>query len=50
MRDGGRGNLGDEKRLYRRRDASMKEKKVQREKNGRVVTDGTVVTASPDRL
>ena len=37
MRDGGRGNLGDEKRLYRRRDASMKSKKGQGKKNGRIV-------------
>ena len=29
--------MGDEKRLYRRRDASMKSKKVQGKKNGRIV-------------
>ena len=29
--------MGDEKRLYRRRDASMKSKKGQGKKNGRMV-------------
>ena len=29
--------MGDEKRLYRRRDASMKSKKGQGKKNGRIV-------------